>query len=223
MDFARRISIRLKVVKEAKHRSPGITGRDIPLERWKKGPWLVRDYTTQLCMDYNKPLLRIPIKQPVFHGMSQVVLFQLADCRGDFWRSVRVKHWYSEWILEVSIAAGWFVRWFFSRFRRKKTCGMEKGTVFDPATLPELHVNMHTTQDGLDFRSLQGNVSQLPARPHNSVVWVPSGKATGPGEVVGNLALGVLTKVVTLGGKKQIHVWVVFGSSLWLALYIYII
>ena len=27
----------------------------------------IRDYTTQLYRDYNKPL-RIPIKQPVFHG-----------------------------------------------------------------------------------------------------------------------------------------------------------
>ena len=39
-------------------------------EQWKKGPWLFRVYrargwnTTQLWGDYNKPLLRIPIKQP---------------------------------------------------------------------------------------------------------------------------------------------------------------
>ena len=29
----------------------------------------VGDYTTQLYGDYNQPIIRIPIKQPVFHGM----------------------------------------------------------------------------------------------------------------------------------------------------------
>ena len=30
----------------------------------------IGDYTTQLYGDYNKPILRIPINQPGFNGMS---------------------------------------------------------------------------------------------------------------------------------------------------------
>ena len=34
--------------------------------------WLfdIRDYTTQFYRYHNKAIIRIPIKQPVFHGMS---------------------------------------------------------------------------------------------------------------------------------------------------------
>ena len=158
------------MVKEAKHRSWGITSRGSHLCDEKRAPGglgiILPSYVWIIVSHYKDPYLN----KQYFMECHKFFFFRLADCRGDFWRSVRVKHWYSEWILKVSIAAGWFVRLFFFKISEKKTSGMEKGTVFDPATLPELHVNMHTTQDGLDFRSLQGNVSQLLARPHNSVV-----------------------------------------------------
>ena len=32
--------------------------------------WYIGDYTTQLFRDYNKPIIRVPTKQPLFHGMS---------------------------------------------------------------------------------------------------------------------------------------------------------
>ena len=56
----------------------------------KKKPWLFRVYrgwnTTQLCRDYDKPLQRIPMKQPGFNGMSYERFFFAPHLDGiSFW------------------------------------------------------------------------------------------------------------------------------------------
>ena len=109
------------MVKEAKHRSWGITSRGSHLRDEKRAPGglgiILPNYVWIIISHYKDPYLN----KRYFMECHKFFFFRLADCRGDFWRSVRVKHWYSEWILEVFNCSRMVCKMiFFQDFGEKK-------------------------------------------------------------------------------------------------------